>query len=108
MSQLERNGCSIGGVCSIEHVASERSTTPRTLQRRLLGHGYQFQELVDKVRLDLARQYLRSSNLSIASIAERLQYSETAAFSRFFKRKTGLSPSQFMRLDARDDRFPGN
>ena len=86
------------GVCKIESVATELGTTPRTLQRRLLQHGYQFQELVDKVRLDLAKQYLRTSSLSVGSIAERLQYSETAAFSRFFKRKTGISPREFSRL----------
>jgi len=80
--------------CSIATVAQQLSLSVRTLQVRLQREGTSYQALLDKVRLDSAIHYLRASSLSVAEIAERLNFSETSAFSRFFKSRMGLTPRQ--------------
>lgn len=80
--------------CSIGEVAQSLSMSVRTLQVQLQREGTSYQVLLDKVRLDSAMHYLRSSSLSMAEIAERLNFSETSAFSRFFKSRMGMTPRQ--------------
>jgi len=82
-------------VCKLDKVASAIGISPRSLQRHLNLKGISFQSINDKIRLDMARKYLAHSNLSIGAIAERLHFSETAAFTRFFKRIAGITPRQF-------------
>jgi hypothetical protein len=47
------------------------------------------------LRIDLAKHYLSKSDLSIAAITERLHFTDAAAFSRFFKKKTGYPPRKY-------------
>lgn len=68
--------------------------SPRTLQRRLAAAGAGFEAIVNEVRADLAESYLRESALSAAEIAEILQFSQTSAFSRAFRRWRGMSPRE--------------
>jgi len=44
---------------------------------------------------DDAKLLLADNRLSISHISEKLGFSETSSFSKFFKKQTGLSPSQF-------------
>lgn len=83
--------------CHLDRIACAIGVSPRTLQRHLKSTGLSFQELKDQVRLDLAKKYLRHSHLSTGEIAERLHFSETAAFTRFFKRLEGTTPRQFLK-----------
>jgi AraC-like DNA-binding protein len=46
-------------------------------------------------RMHLAKDLLRSSDLGIAAIAHRVGYDSEEAFSRAFKRETGLAPSSW-------------
>ena len=85
-----------GHRCQLGDVAAELGLSSRSLQRQLMAQGVSFQQLVDKVKLDMAKKYLLHSQLTVGSVAERLQYSETAAFTRFFKRMTGVTPRKFM------------
>ena len=69
----------------------------RTLQRRLAKQGTSFDDLLTKVRANLARLYLEESSLTVAEIAEILQFSQTSALSRFIKRVWGKSPREIRR-----------
>ena len=51
--------------------------------------------LIDEAILNEAKQNLVNTTLSIAKIADRLQFADNASFSKFFKRNTELSPSQY-------------
>ena len=84
-----------GGEATIETVARELATTPRTLQRRLAAAGSSFQTLVELTRRETAERYLTGSALSIAEIGYLLGYSEVAAFHRAFKRWSGRTPHAF-------------
>jgi AraC-like DNA-binding protein len=46
-------------------------------------------------RMQLATNYLRSGNESVASIANRVGYESEAAFSRAFKKVVGAPPSEW-------------
>jgi AraC-like DNA-binding protein len=80
---------------SIEMVAAELFLTPRTLQRRLEEENTSYQTLLDDVRADLARSYLRDLGLSGFETAILLGFSESSAFVKSFRRWTGMSPTQF-------------
>jgi AraC-like DNA-binding protein len=83
------------GDASVDKVAAALHQSTRTLQRRLADSGMTWQQLLDRTREQLARQYLRDRNLSLAEIALLLGYSEQSAFTRSFKRWTGRTPLSF-------------
>lgn len=78
---------------SLERAAELFSLHPRTLNRRLAEAGCTFQGLVEEVRSVLACQLLGNTAMSVSQIAAALQYAETSAFTRAFRRWTGLSPT---------------
>lgn len=82
-------------LCDAPVVAEELGISVRTLQHRLAENGTHYQQILDKVRESLACKYLSESDLSVAEIAELLQFSETSAFSRFFRKRRGVSPRQY-------------
>ena len=82
-------------------VATELFMSPRTLQRRLDEEETSYQALIDKVRSELAQNYLQEMNLSALDTALLLGFSEPSAFVKSFKRWTGASPSQFKAVHAR-------
>lgn len=86
-----------GGDTSIQTIAREIATTPRTLQRRLAALGTTYQEVLDGVRREASRNYLSDSALSVGEVGYLLGYSEPAAFHRAFKRWTGSTPLEFRR-----------
>ena len=87
-----------GEGCSVGKVADALSVNARTMQYRLKQHNTSYQALYDSARMDLARHYLSQSDLSVAAITERLYFTDAAAFSRFFKAKTGQSPRNYAKL----------
>lgn len=82
-------------ICDASVVADALGMSVRTLQHKLAENDTSYQTILDAVRESLGRKYLRESDLSIAEIAELLQFSETSAFSRFFTKRCGQSPRQY-------------
>jgi AraC-like DNA-binding protein len=74
-------------------VAKMLNMTERTLLRRLKNEGTTYADVLLRVRLELAFQYLRRPGLSIRDIAYMLGFSDEGTFSRAFKRWTGRRPS---------------
>ena len=83
------------GEVSIDKVASTLGMSRQTLYRRLKAEGVTFEEILDAKRRSLAIRYLGLHRLSVKAVAYKLGFSEPAAFSRAFKRWTGVSPSEF-------------
>jgi AraC-like DNA-binding protein len=73
-------------------VARQLALSPRTLQRRLLNAGTSYRDVVDLVRQERARELVLVESLSIAEIATRVGYQDSAVFARAFRRWTGVSP----------------
>jgi AraC-like DNA-binding protein len=80
---------------SLERVAEKLQLSPRSVSRKLKAEGTSFNELLTRLRSTLAKELLLSRKLTIAQVAERLGYSEPAAFCHAFKRWTGKPPSTF-------------
>lgn len=78
-------------------IAAEFGMSERTFARRLEDEGTSFSQLVDRLRLDLARRYLVNDAMSISKVAWLLGYKEVGAFTHAFRRWTGKSPSQAAR-----------
>ncbi|MGR5337204.1 helix-turn-helix domain-containing protein [Vibrio gigantis] len=83
------------GKLPISTAANILGMSPRTIQRRLLGASLTYREVLDDLILNEAQVRLTHSDDSITSIATNIGYGESANFTRFFKRKTGFTPSQF-------------
>lgn len=80
---------------TMEMVAMRLSTTVRTLHRKLQADGASFTRILDDVRCNLAKEYLRSTELSIEDISELVGFSEPPHFRRAFRRWTGSTPASF-------------
>lgn len=80
---------------TMELVAQRMATTVRTLHRRLQAEGASFTQILDDVRCNLAKEYLRSTQLNMDEIADRLGFSEAANFRHAFRRWTGSTPAHY-------------
>lgn len=89
MSELHRAGLS-----SVE-LANELGVSRRTLNRRLQECGTNYNQLREEIIVDLAQQSLVLTDSSVLDIALGLGYSESSAFNRIFKRRTGSTPLQY-------------
>ncbi|WP_053148936.1 AraC family transcriptional regulator [Pseudomonas sp. Pf153] len=79
----------------LEGLAEQMNCSARTLRRHLKDCGCSYQELLDELRFERAKQMLCEDQLPIHRIAEKLGFSETASFRHAFVRWSGVAPSQF-------------
>lgn len=82
----------------LERVARRLALSGRTLQRRLDEHGLRFGELVDEVKTEQAKAYLYDRQLALCEIGFLLGFADQSAFTRAFKRWTGITPGRFRRV----------
>jgi AraC-like DNA-binding protein len=82
------------GRLSLQGVARDLGMSERTLRRRLADSGTSFSTEVDRVRRNLAKDWLAGTDFDLKHISFLLGYSEPAAFSRAYKRWTGSSPGR--------------
>jgi AraC-like DNA-binding protein len=80
---------------TIEAIAAELSMHPRTLRRKLEAEQVTYRGVVAEIRMRLALEYLRTTQMTHEEIAARLDYSDAANFRHAFARWTGRSPSSF-------------
>jgi len=78
-----------------EAVASSLGLSARTMRRRLAQLGYNFRDLVDEARQELACDALQRPQCSIKEVAYALGFAEPSAFHRAFKRWMGVTPREF-------------
>lgn len=81
------------GEPSKQETARLLAMTERTLLRRLREENTTFQEVLDRLREELAYDYLRRADLTVEDIAYLLGFSSSSTFSRAFMRWTGQRPS---------------
>jgi AraC-like DNA-binding protein len=81
----------------LDTVAQALAIGPKSLERRLRERGTSFSKLVEQVRSELSRQWLRDTDMSLDQIAYLAGYASTAAWLRAFKRWTGMTPGRFRR-----------
>jgi AraC-like DNA-binding protein len=86
-----------GGPRTPSEIASAMHMAPRTLRRKLESQGISLSELLDGERRDRALSLLRSTELSLAQIADRLGYRNVQTLERAFRRWTGTTPAAYRR-----------
>lgn len=82
------------GFPSVEQIAESLDISTSTLKRRLTREGTSYQTLISTLKRELAESFL-AEQTPIAEIAMILGFSETSAFTRAFKKWTGIAPSQY-------------
>lgn len=80
------------GEVSVDRIASKLGVSRQTLYRNLKSEGATFERVLDDLRHRLALEYLRGRKTSVNETAYLVGFSDPAAFSRAFKRWTGMSP----------------
>ncbi|MFK7889990.1 MAG: AraC family transcriptional regulator [Granulosicoccus sp.] len=66
-------------------------------QRQLVEHGLSFRDLLAAAREELALHLLADASLPLTEVAAALGYSELSAFSRAFRKWTGMNPQRYRR-----------
>lgn len=85
---------------AIHDIALRQGVTPRYVQRLLEEDGTTFSTLVTEKKLEAARAMLRSPRFgswSIAGIAFEAGFRDLSHFNRRFRRRFGVTPSDFRR-----------
>ena len=83
------------GYPDLPTVARRADIPLRTLQRRLADEGLTFSSLVSEVRFKRACELLVDRSRRIHEIATELGYSDPANFTRAFKTRAGITPTEY-------------
>ena len=83
------------GRATAPEVARRLGTSSRTLSRKLGDEGVTFAEILNELRLALAKRYLSDRELPVSEIAWLLGYREVSSLTHAFRRWTGMTPREF-------------
>jgi AraC-like DNA-binding protein len=81
----------------LPQIAKHLYMSERTLRRRLAEEGTSFQQIVQNFRMELAKEYLLSTDLPVSEISNLVGYSEPANFHRAFCKRYSVTPNRFRR-----------
>ena len=84
-----------GEAPTLENIAQLNHVSARTIDRYLRRENMSFRELSHEVRLERACRLLEDPAQTVAQIALRLGFSDSANFSRAFRRTIGMTPSEY-------------
>ena len=88
------------GQAKMGEIAKRLGASGRTLTRVLASEGCTFSGVLDTLRFDLAKSYLREKNLPTSEVAWLLGFQNVSAFFHAFKRWTGKTPKQLRLTEA--------
>jgi len=88
---------------SMPRVARSLGLTTRTLRRRLDDEHETYSSIVDEARTALAQRYLANGRYSLTDVAYQLGFGAPSGFSRWFRDRFGMSPTDWRRLADGDD-----
>ena len=92
---LDRTLLTNGRLLTLNAASAALDITPATLKRRLESENTTFGAIRAAVVDRRAKTWLRETDMSLAQIAEALDFSDGNSFRRFFLRVNGLSASTF-------------
>ena len=85
-----------GGNLSLAFLAEQAHISREYLSRKFKNYtGTNLSDFITEVRIERAKQLLRSSTHSITDISSYCGYTSLGNFQRFFKKLTGCSPSEY-------------
>lgn len=81
---------------SVSDYAHMLNVTPNYLNKTVKQHTHRTAiDWIEIARLNKAKQLLKDRNIPVSEIAGRVGIPDQSYFSRFFKKKTGMTPSQY-------------
>ena len=81
---------------SVADYAQQLQVTPNYLNKTVKTHTHRTAiDWIEIARLNLAKKLLKNNEIPIADVARLSGLDDQSYFSRFFKKKTGLTPSQY-------------
>ncbi|HWU68256.1 MAG TPA: AraC family transcriptional regulator [Stenotrophobium sp.] len=92
------------GAPGIDTIAGQLGISGRSLHRKLQAAGSSYRQILDQVRLELARGRLDAGMDSIRQISELLGFSSQQAFLRWFKQTAGQTPGDYRKH--RQEHYP--
>ncbi|UUZ83635.1 helix-turn-helix domain-containing protein [Paenibacillus sp. P26] len=88
---------------SLESCASTLNFHPVYLSRVFKKEmGINFSEYLAEYRMNMAKNWLEQTHLKISEIAEKLNYTNTTAFIRTFRKIVGMTPGQYREQHKKD------
>ena len=84
----------LGGGCTVEHIAQRLGVDRRTVHRRLALEGQSFTGLVDQRRRALIAGHLVGGGRSLTTMAGLLGFSNLSSFSRWYRQVYGATARQ--------------
>ncbi len=87
------------GEATEEKLAATLHLSRSSLQRRLREEGTNYRAVLQEVRRELAEKMLIDGSQTLSEISFLLGFADLSAFSRAFKRWTGLAPSAYSESD---------
>lgn len=93
MNYVERNVCNnitVNDISEFMHMSSKHI-------QRLVQREYKctVKELVVRFRLQMAKEYLKNTQMSVSEISEIMGFSSEQSFCRFFRNAEGQSPNRY-------------
>lgn len=84
---------------SLEEVSSVVGFSPAYFSSMFKKEsGQNFMEYISEVRMNKAKEFLKTTSWSISVICESVGYSDIKHFTQSFKKQTGLKPNEFRKL----------
>ena len=94
---FESNMLELNGIPSIEWIADKLSVTQRYLSDALkVETGRSALDHINSFLIDEAKNMLLEANVSVSETAYKLGFEYPQYFSRLFKKKVGISPTQYI------------
>lgn len=84
------------GLITVEYLAQHLNVSPRYLSDMLRSlTGQNAQQHIHEKLIEKAKEYLSTSQLSVAEVAYQLGFEHPQSFSKVFKKKTNVTPLEF-------------
>lgn len=81
---------------SVEYYASQLDITPKYLSLICKKRtGFNASKIIDSAVIRKAKVLLRQQGLSVLEVSERLNFVSQSFFGKYFKQRTGVSPSRY-------------
>lgn len=80
----------------VSFYADKLCVTPKNLAKVVKGvTGHSVQEWINEVVVIEAKRCLKTSDMSVFQISERLHFMTPSSFVRFFRQHTGFTPLEY-------------
>ena len=85
----------VGSICLAELAKVACMSISKLKYTFKMMYGFNISEYINNMRLSQAKKLLQDNTISISDIANRVGYKTTSAFTKMFKEKTGILPSDY-------------